>query len=159
MARRLAERLLASGVPVSGFTTKEIREGPRRVGFRVEAVGGGGGTLAHMELPGPPRVGKYGVDLPTFEGIALGALEVSAPGGVAIVDELGKMELASEPFRAAVAELFGPDGPAVVATVHAFRHPLTDELAARGDVEVVEVTSGNRDGLPDELCRRLLAIA
>jgi nucleoside-triphosphatase len=154
VARRLVERLVAAGVPVTGFTTQEIRHDRRRVGFRVEAVGGSGATLAHVGLPGPPRVGKYGVDLEAFDRIALPALGLAAEGGVVVVDELGKMELASRAFRKAVATLF-ETGTNVVATVHVFRHPLTDTLKERGDLEVLRIAPSNRDSLPDELARRL----
>lgn len=154
VARRVIELLRAGGVPTAGFTTEEIREGERRVGFRVEAIGGPRATLAHVTFPGPPRVGKYGVDLEAFERVALPVLEPPKAGGVAVVDELGKMELASARFREAVKALF--DGTsAVVATVHVFRHPLTDALKARPDVEVLQITPGNRDSLPGELARRL----
>lgn len=156
VARRLVERLHSAGVPVTGFTTEEIREGRRRVGFRVEAVGGSGTTMAHVGLPGPPRVGKYGVDLEAFDRIALPALDPAEKGGVIVVDELGKMELASPGFREAVTSLF-ETRTNVVATVHAFRHPLTDALKERRDVEVLRIYPSNRDSLPDELARRLLA--
>lgn len=152
VARRLVERLRAAGVPVAGFTTEEIREGRRRVGFRVEAVGGERGILAHVEIPGPPRVGRYGVDLRAFEEVALPALTPPGPGGVVVVDEIGKMELASAAFREAIEELFD-GGAAVVATVHAFRHRLTDALKARRDVEVLKVTQATRDGLPEDVAR------
>jgi nucleoside-triphosphatase len=154
VARRLVELLRTGGVPATGFTTEEIREGKRRVGFRVEAIGGPRATLAHVRLPGPPRVGKYGVDLEAFERIALPTLDQAKGGGVVVVDELGKMELASAPFRAAVEALFD-GGSAAVATVHAFRHPLTDALKARTDVEVLRISETNRQALPDELARRL----
>jgi nucleoside-triphosphatase len=154
VARRLVERLRAGGVPTTGFTTEEIREGKRRVGFGVEAIGGPRATLAHVTFSGPPRVGKYGVDLEAFERVALPALEPPKAGGVVLVDELGKMELASARFREAVETLFGGES-AVVATVHAFRHPLTDALKSRPDIEVLRISRSNRDALPDELARRL----
>ena len=150
--RRSVERLRAAGVSVAGFTTEELREGGRRVGFAVEQVDGGRGVLAHVHLPGPPRVGRYGVDLASFERIALPSLETRAD--VVVVDELGKMELTSPAFREAVTELFDGDR-SIVATVHAFRHPITDALKRRGDVELVRVTERNRDALPEELTARL----
>jgi nucleoside-triphosphatase len=141
---------------VSGFTTEEIREGRRRVGFAVEAASGERGVLAHVGFPGPPRVGKYGVDLPAFERIALPALSSAESRGVVVVDELGKLELASGPFRDKVPALFETGAP-VVATVHVHRHPFTDDLKARPDVEVVRLTAGNRDELPPELAARIAA--
>lgn len=148
-ARRLVRLLGDAGIPVTGFTTEEIREGGQRVGFTVESVAGQRGVLAHVTLPGPPRVGKYGVDVSVFERVALPAL-TAPPSGVVVIDELGKMELASAAFRDAVSALFDRDVP-VVATVHVFRHPFTDALRRRRDVETYEVTRENRDALPARL--------
>jgi nucleoside-triphosphatase len=150
---RLAERLRGAGVPVEGFVTEEVREGRARVGFRIETFSGQRGVLAHVELMGPPRVGKYGVDLEAFERIALPAVEPPAEGAI-VIDELGKMELASARFRDAVAVVFEADVP-LVATVHAFRHPFTDDLKRRPDVELVKLSRANRDELPDALAARL----
>jgi nucleoside-triphosphatase len=152
VARRLAELLQAGGVPISGFVTDELRERGRRVGFLVESFDGERAILAHVDLPGPPRVSRYGVDLESFERVALPSLRRKV--GVFVVDELGKMELASAAFREAAAALF--DGKAaVVATVQLARHPFTDELKRREDVDVVRVGVRNRDDLPGELAARL----
>jgi nucleoside-triphosphatase len=149
---RLADRLNAAGVSLSGFLTREMRAKGRRVGFEIETFSGEHGLLAHVDIKGSPRVGRYGVNLEEFERLALRALE--APGSVVLIDELGKMELASEPFREAVRKLF--DGPVpIVATVHTFRHPVTDELKARADVTTVRLTAANRDDLPEDLANRL----
>lgn len=153
VARRLVERLREAGVSPAGFTTEEIRERGRRVGFAIEDLNGERGVLAHVDFPGPPRVGKYGVDLDAFERIALRAL--TEPADVVIIDELGKMELASPAFREAVRRMF-ERGVSAVASVHAFRHPFTDELKARPDVELIRVTERNRDGLPERLASRVV---
>jgi nucleoside-triphosphatase len=145
LARRLLALLQQAGVPVAGFTTAELRTGWRREGFAVEAVSGARGILAHVDLPGPPRVGRYGVDLAAFERVALPALRAPRTGGVVVVDELGKMELASAAFCEAIAELLGRD-VAVVATVHLGHHRFTDALKRRPDVQVIRVTEGTRDG-------------
>jgi len=150
----LAERLRAAGVSLSGFVTTEMREGGRRVGFRLETFGGDDALLAHVDLPGPPRVARYGVDLEAFEGLALPALEPPEPG-VVIADELGKMELASSAFQEAVQSLFEGAAP-VVATVPVHSHPFTDALKRRRGVEVVRLTRRNRDELPGSLAERLL---
>ena len=155
VARRLAALLAGRGVQLAGFTTEEIRERGRRVGFGLETMEGARGVLAHVAYPGPPRVGRYGVDLATLERLVVPALEpLARASGVAIVDELGKMELASKPFRDAVRALFESRVP-VVATVHVFRHPFTDALKARADVEIVPVTEANRNELPADLADRL----
>jgi nucleoside-triphosphatase len=155
VARRLLHLLREAGVPVGGFITSELRAGGRREGFMVEAASGVEEVLAHVDLPGPPRVGRYGVDLAAFERVALPAIRTPGTGGVVAVDELGKMELASAPFRDAVVELLGQD-VAVVATVHVTRHRFTDALKRRPDVEVIRVTEGTRDALPQQLMERLV---
>jgi len=150
--QRLAVLLLERGTTLAGFLTEEIREGNRRAGFLIKTFGGESGTLGHQKLPGPPRVGRYGVDLGEFERLALSALRV--PADAILIDELGKMELASIGFREAVADLLERDTP-IVASVHAFRHPFTDELKARPDAEVLRLTRKNRDELPRLLARKL----
>ena len=155
LARRLLALLQQAGVPVAGFTTAELRTGRRREGFTVEAVSGAQGVLAHIDLPGPPRVGRYGVDLPTFERVALPALHAPSTGGVVVVDELGKMELASAAFQEAVSDLLGRE-VAVVATVHLTHHRFTDALKRRPDIRVVRVTDRTRDALPEQLMDALV---
>jgi nucleoside-triphosphatase len=154
LARRIVAGLRERDIPVTGFTTEEIREAGNRIGFAIETVEGERGTLAHVELSGPPRVGKYGVDLEMLERLAIPSLEAATEAFV-VIDELGKMELASSAFRDAVEQLFASSAD-VVATVHVFRHPLTDDLKARPDVERLQVTAANRDDLARVLVRKLM---
>jgi nucleoside-triphosphatase len=154
VARRLAALLREARVPLAGFVTEELREGGRRVGFAIETFDGRHGVLAHVGLPGPPQVGRYGVDLAGFERLALPALASTPPGCVVLIDELGKMELASKAFRAAVSRLL-EQPVAVVATVHVAGHPFTDALKRRPTVEQVRVTVRSRDNLPERLAARL----
>ena len=158
VARRLLALLRDAGIPTGGFVTDEIRRGGHREGFAVQTVAGQRGVLAHVELPGPPRVGRYGVDLPAFERVALPAMAAPQPVGVVVVDELGKMELASAAFRDAMSDLLDRD-VAVVATVHVHRHPFTDALKRRPDLRVIRVTERSRDALPERLAAELTAAA
>jgi nucleoside-triphosphatase len=158
VARRLLVLLRGAGILLGGFVTDEIRSGGRREGFAVRTVDGQREILAHLELPGPPRVGPYGVDLPAFERVALPAMAAPQPVGVVVVDELGKMELASAAFRDAMSDLLDRD-VAVVATVHVHRHPFTDALKRRPDLRVIRVTERSRDALPERLAAELTAAA
>jgi nucleoside-triphosphatase len=154
VAARLADLLGERGIEVRGFVTHEVRERGRRVGFEIEAMNGDRATLAHVRLPGPPRVGKYGVDLDAFERVALPALAKPSRDAVVVIDELGKMELASNRFREAIAGLL--DMPVdFIATIHVFRDPLTDRLKNRRDIERVRVTHDSRGKLPAQLADRL----
>lgn len=154
VARRLLASLIADEVDVTGFTTAEIRENGTRVGFTIETVDGQTGVLAHIDFQGP-RVGKYGVDVAAFEELAIPALEIGDDETIVVVDELGKMELLSDPFCESVQNLF-EDENRIVATVHLFKHPFTERLKGRPDTELIEVTKANRDGLPEDLLARLI---
>jgi nucleoside-triphosphatase len=153
---RLAALLREAGEAVGGFVTTELRERGHRVGFEIETLDGGErALLAHVKLSGPPRVGRYGVDLAAFEGLALPAISGrSDEQRVFLVDELGKMELASERFREAVARLFDEPVP-VVATVQQKPHPFVTRLKRRSEVETLQLTAANRERLPSEIARRL----
>jgi len=155
LVRRLVEQVMARGGQVSGFTTSEVRRG-ERTGFLVEAIGGESAVLAEVARTEGPRVGRYRVDVSAFERVALPALERAADrGGVVIIDELGQMELFSQPFIRAVQRIFEQDVP-VVATVHARAHPVTDALKRRSDVELLTVTRQAHDALLKRLTTRLM---
>ena len=145
--------------PVAGgFLTEEIREQGRRLGFRVRDIHSGEtGALAHVRQKDGPRVGKYRVDVASFERIGVQALrEGMGREGCIIIDEIGKMEMCSHSFTELVAEIMEGDRP-VVATIPAFRHPFLDRLRERGEVELIEVTASNREGLADRLVDLLTA--
>ena len=76
-------------------------------------------------------------------------------GGVVVIDELGRMELASAAFVTAVSDLRARD-VAVVATVHEARHPVTDALTQRAGIERYVVTHETRDGPPHLLSARFV---
>jgi nucleoside-triphosphatase len=134
--------------------TEELRESGRRIGFTVETFAGERATLAHVRFSGPPRVGRYGVDLEAFERLALPALLGAQDAAVVVIDELGKMELASDAFRDAISTVFEGRVP-TLATIHVARHPFTDALKGERTVETVRVNQRNRDALPEQLTARL----
>ncbi|HEV8472851.1 MAG TPA: nucleoside-triphosphatase [Methylomirabilota bacterium] len=110
------------------------------------------GMLAHVRIRGGLRVGRYGVVLDDLERLTIPTLR--APAHVVVVDELGKMELASTAFRTAVLALL--ERPVhVVATVHARSHPFTDGLRRRPSVAIVPLTRSNRDDLPTAIAAAL----
>lgn len=153
VARDLVSLLEPRGVSVGGFLTRELREGGQRVGFVIETLDGQRGVLARVGSHGARRVGRYGVDLEVLERLALPALLTEA--SVTVIDELGAMQLASEPFRHAVEALFETGRRGIVATVHVHADPLTDALKARSDVQVLEVTAANRGDRPLHVVRLL----
>ncbi|MGB9605757.1 MAG: NTPase [Bryobacteraceae bacterium] len=141
IAARLGER-------AGGFLTREVREGGVRQGFELLTLDGRTVTLAHVSITSPVRVGRYGVNLGALESVGLEAVrEALNSGRVVVIDEIGKMELASEGFRELVLRAL--DSPCtVLAAVHAHPHPFTDALKRRSDVRLFELTHANRDAAP-----------
>jgi len=81
---------------MAGFYTEEIRVAGRRVGFRWRRLDGRTGTLAHVDIQGPHRVGKYGVDLESFDREAVAVPDPDTAGvELSVVDEIGKLTLAA----------------------------------------------------------------
>jgi len=153
---RLASLLREQHMLVGGIVTHERRQHGRRVGFVVHDLAGSEAVLAHEDFRTGVRVGHFGVDVPAFERVALPALrQAQERGGVVIIDELGRMELASAPFVAAVRDVLTESSP-VVATVHVHEHPITDALKQRTDVRRIVVTEANREELPHRLLGQLM---
>ncbi len=149
----LIQRVLARWAgPAGGFYTEEMREHGQRVGFRLVTLAGASVTLAHtpspaLPLPGRHRVGRYVVDVAALDRVGVEAIRRAvAAGHLVVVDEIGKMELFSQAFRAAVLEAIASAAP-VLGTIMLRPHPWADALKARPEVQVVTVTRENRDAL------------
>jgi nucleoside-triphosphatase len=146
LVRRLAARL--SDLAPAGFFTEEILREGRRVGFRLVGLDGTEGVLAHVDLPLPRRVGRYGVDVRAFDAFLAG-LETSGKR-LLLVDEVGKMECISPKFRGLVHHWL--DGPAVVvATVAERGEGLISEVKGRADCELHELKRRDAEALLDLL--------
>lgn len=142
-------------VKVHGFITREIREGRARVGFRIEDTEGSGAVMAHVDLPGPPKVGKYGVDVGAIEAIGVRSLRKALQQGTpVIIDEVGKMELASAAFVETLMEVVASELP-VLGTLHTRTDRTTQSIREREDTEIIEITAANRDELPERLAAML----
>jgi nucleoside-triphosphatase len=152
LTQRVIHVLQERREPLAGFTTAEIRRGGRRTGFTITGVGGGLERRLAVRGGNGPRVGSYAVDVASFEEVALLEIESGLELGATIIcDEIGKMELLSEPFRDLVAQIF--DAQRLLATVQSRPDPFTDTLKRRADVRVVELPAANRD----ELAARIAA--
>jgi nucleoside-triphosphatase len=153
--KRVARKL---GDQAGGFYTEEIRRHRgRRSGFRLVTLGGKKAVMAHVDLRGQgrPRVSRYGVDVNAIEEVGVTALrQAMTTERVIIVDEIGKMELFCEAFKETVRDAV--EGKhRVLGTAMSGSHPWVDNLKAREQVTVWEVTPGNRDALPGRIHRWL----
>ncbi len=142
---------------VGGFYTEEIRQDGVRKGFGIKTFDGREGILAHQNIKGRYKVSKYGINLQDLEGVAAASIEDAiAEDEVIIIDEIGKMELYSDKFRAAVIRALNSPKQ-VMATIGAQRHAFLDEIKRHPDVELITVTVANRDSLAEDIIRDIVS--
>lgn len=155
----IVDRLRGAGIEVGGVISRERRTGGIRRGFElVDLLSNRVGTLADVAGEGP-RLGRYRVNLQDLEGIGVKALATSLErADVTAIDEVGPMELYSEKFLMAFRMALESQRP-IVGTIHSnLRHPIVDEIRHRENVEVFDVTYGNRDEIPGEIAERILRL-
>lgn len=146
-----------AGGKIAGFYTEEIREAGIRKGFRWKCLDGAEGILAHVDIKGRFRVGRYGVDVAGFEQHVVPILDAERmDADLFVIDEIGKMECLSEKFVAAVRRLFASDA-AVLGTAAQRGGGFISEVKGYGDVKLLTLAAQNRTGMVDEIVQMLSA--
>jgi len=136
-----------------GFYTEEIRDRGNRVGFSLKTVDGRLYTLAHVtDVVSRYRVGRYRVDLETFERVVDEELKVQRGITAYVVDEVGKMECLSPLFRRRLKEILESEAN-VIATIAAKGDQYIEAVKKRDDIDVVHLTRQNRDEMLKEVLR------
>jgi nucleoside-triphosphatase len=142
--------------PVTGFFTREMREGDERVGFSINTVDGREGILAHRKVRSRYRVGRYGVNLKDIDDIAVPAMIPSRREEIIVIDEIGKMECFSRLFRETLSQAL--DSPnRVLGSIARKGDPFVEAIKRREDIMVVDVTIQNRVILVNALLDTLKA--
>lgn len=143
------------GIQCAGFYTEEMRTGGQRQGFKILTLDGREGVLASMG-GGGARVGRYSVHVQEFEAMVLPLIDPErTPADLYVIDEIGKMELLSQKFRKGLVDLLARPSH-IMATIAKRGGGFVDQIKARNDVELIEVTKENRDQLPEAIARRIL---
>jgi nucleoside-triphosphatase len=136
---------------LAGFLTLELREQGQRVGFEAVGLGGHRAILAHVRFRSLVSVGRYGVEPDRLVPL-INQEMVRSPGTVDayLIDEIGKMECHCPQFIEAIGRLL--EGPVpLVATIALRGGGFIAEVKKRPDVQIVEVTNGNRQALPGQI--------
>ncbi len=173
----------ASHPTISGFYTDEVLDGNgRRVGFDIVGIASEKrGILSRKSgLPSSyPKTGQYSVDVASFEDIALAELDILQSSSAAssdkdkdittqiiIIDEIGRMELHSKKFQAAVETLLQHPNilvvGAITAPIYGHRVPFCDYITDGYElkkhsmhVEVMRIKKSNRETVTAEYLERL----
>ncbi|GMH06606.1 hypothetical protein Nepgr_008446 [Nepenthes gracilis] len=164
---RVLESLKTSNpdLKVQGFYTSEIRQGNDRVGFEVVTVSGRRGPLASISNPSSPEslrwptVGRYRVDVSSFESLALPELQVREDTDLVLIDEVGKMELYSSSFFPAVLRILDSNVP-VLASVPIAKYgrdiPGVARLKNHPGTVLYTLNTNNRDASRERVYSRLV---
>jgi len=127
-----------------GFITSEIIEDENRVGFEVANLFGDSRVFAHTKLKSKVSVGKYKVDIRTFDDFLDKTFSREKKTGLYIIDEIGKVECASKKFLKLIPELLDSNKP-VIAAVADKGTGFIHDIKKREDVILLEITDQNRD--------------
>jgi nucleoside-triphosphatase len=159
---------------IAGFYTQEIRENNTRKGFSWNRLPGSAGPrlcreastpwpdgdgpsgiLAHIDIKGQQKVGKYGVDVASFEKSIVPILDIAhTDAELFVIDEIGKMECLSKKFITAIRLLFSSD-KSVLATVAKKGKGLISEIKNHTDTKLFNLTTQNRDIIITEISQIL----
>jgi len=140
----IREAIHATNAEPGGFYTQEIREGGARLGFEIVTLDGSRAVLAHVDVRGPQRVGKYGVDLASLDEVAVPALRQAVHEcSIVVVDEIGKMEMMSLAFRGMLLEVLD-SGKRLLGTIMLRPHPFADRIKSDPRVQVILLSKSNR---------------
>ena len=134
------------------------RKGKERIGFSLTTLDGNKSTLASVKIKSPYRVGKYSVDVDSFERVGVESIrKAMLKKQLIIIDEIGKMELFSKKFRELVIQALNTGH--VIATIKKGITGYVDEIKSRKDVRLLEVDYQNRDALLSEITKMVANLA
>jgi nucleoside-triphosphatase len=142
LIKKLSKAL--KGLHPIGFYTEEIREEGVRKGFELISLEGKKGLLSHKDIRSPHTVGSYKVDVKSFEDFLNSISFLNPLTRLIVIDEIGKMECLSEPFKKLLKEILDSE-KWVIATIALKGSGLIAEVKERKDVKLFEITKGNRD--------------
>ena len=154
---KVIEMLEDDGMSVGGMITEPIIKRSRREGFYVmDWARKERRVFASKDIVSKTVVGRYGVDVSALDEIGVNALRHATQNcDVIVIDEVGKMEVESDGFVAAVKEALDADKPLILTLHKKSRNPLLQDIRRRDDIRILEVTQVNRNLLPYKIVKLL----
>ena len=131
---------------VEGFVTLEVREGGKRIGFKLHDLKSGEELWLAKVGEGYPRVGKYVVFVDSIDKFAE---RIKSYGKNVIIDEVGPMELKSKVFINSMYEIIESSRNVLVTVHYKSRHPLVERIKKEFKLYVID--ERNRDKVAREI--------
>ncbi len=152
---KVIEMLEADELKVGGMITEAIIFKNKKVGFYViDWLTKKKRKFAHENIESKIHVEEYGVDMRALDAVGVKAINLAIKeADVIIIDEVGKMEVESPGFVAAVNEALDCDKPLILTLHKKSRNPLLQDIRRRDDLRILEVTPVNRNLLPYKIIK------
>ncbi|UCH82011.1 MAG: hypothetical protein JSW20_05130 [Nitrospiraceae bacterium] len=151
-------RKVISGLalPAKGFFTEEEISGDRRVGFMMNTLDGRKAYLAHQDITSDFCIRRYGVSIHNIDTVAVPSI-LPVANAIIILDEIGKMECFSDLFKEAALKALDSHN-IVIGTITLGGDEFIQSIKDRADIDISEVTLGNRDSLPDIILAKVTVL-
>lgn len=134
-----------------GFYTREIRDQEKRKGFEIVTLDGKRSVLAHTDINSPYQVSKYGIDIVNFDKVGVSSLlQAIQDCDIVCIDEIGRMELYSFPFREAVIDALD-SGKKIIGTIMLAPDKWADRIKEDPRVEIRPLYRTNHQQILQEL--------
>ncbi len=146
LINRICDHYKSKGLKIAGISTKEVREGNERIGFKITDLSSNKeGWLARTSEGAGPRVSRYFVASEDLEAIGVEALNRATDEDAAliIIDEIGPMEMTNPAFRISVSKVLGLNRTIVATVKYGSHYPEVER--AQGEIVRLEVTKNNRE--------------
>ena len=145
ICNKVVDELKSRGYNVFGILTFPIISSGRRTGFyMIDIKTGETAILAEEHGYNGPILGRF---VFSQEGIEFGLRALSREGNIAVVDEIGRLEIEGKGFRDAIPKIESCEGLIVTARSK-FAEEVMGLFDSKMDLDIYEVTLENRDSLP-----------
>jgi nucleoside-triphosphatase len=129
-----------------GFYTEEVRNSTNRIGFNCVTLSGESQCIASVDSESVLRVGRYGVEINTFENIALKAVRLSLDTKrITVIDEIGFMQMLSVPFQEMIHEVVSSSQHNILGTICVDTHPEIDKIKELTGIKLYAMNEENRN--------------
>ncbi|MCY0883789.1 MAG: NTPase [Acidianus infernus] len=143
----VVKELVKRNYTVVGFYCPEVREGGRRIGFKIVSIPTGKERWLAKVGEGKIKVGKYAVQ-DEAEEVVKDVKDSLPKAQVIAIDEIGPMELSIPLIKSLIDEVLKLDKP-LIAVVHR-------NVKLNVDGKTYIVTEENRDSLKEKILNEIV---
>jgi len=142
-----------------GFYTEDIRESNDRIGFRCVTLEGESLEFANVNSTSSVRVGRYGIDIESFENFAVKSITSSLQSKkITVIDEIGFMQMLSSSFQELIHGIIAEDRYIILGTIPLDSHPAIDPIKKRKGIKLIDLNEDNRDVIQEVIVSEILEV-